>query len=158
MPLESVWSLPSLISEKSTLPSTKIILWSAAIRSHCLSPAFLYWAGLVSWDKGFMKAFLALMTAPMLMLTELRAEMDLVKANMLVFSDCTGAEAGPALAREERERVLSFLVVSRLSVEEKEEEREESGEPETGDGEGVIHSEEEKELSISSSIEGSGGF
>ena len=46
--LESVWSLASLISEKSTLPRTRIILWSAAIRSHCLSPAFLYWAGLVS--------------------------------------------------------------------------------------------------------------
>ena len=34
----------------------------------------------------------------------------------------------------------------------------ESGDPDTGDAEGVIHSEEEKELSMSSSIEGSGGF
>ena len=84
--------------------------------------------------------------------------MDLVKANMLVFSDCTGAVAGPGLSRLERDRGLSFLAVSRLSVDEKEEEREERGDPETGDGEGVIHSEEEKELSISSSIEGSGGF
>ena len=146
------------MSEKSTVPRTKIILWSAAILSHCLSPAFLYWAGEVSWDKDFMKAFLALMTAPMLMLTEFKAEMDLVKANMLVFRDCTGAVAGPGLTRLEKDRGLSFLVVSRLSVDEKEEEREERGDPETGDGEGVIHSEEEKELSISSSIEGSGGF
>lgn len=105
-----------------------------------------------------MKAFLALITAPMLMLTEFRAEMERVKANMLVFRDCTGAEAGPGLALLASESVLSFLLVSRLSVEEKEEEREESGDPETGEGEGVIHSEEEKELSISSSIEGSGGF
>ena len=147
-----------MMSEKSTLPRTKIILWSAAILSHCLSPAFLYWAGEVSWDRDFMKAFLALMTAPMLMLTEFKAEMDLVKANMLVFRDWTGAVAGPALSRQERDRDRSFLLVSRLSVDEKEEEREDSGDPVVGDGEGVIHSEEEKELSISSSIEGSGAF
>ena len=147
-----------MMSEKSTLPRTKIIWCSAAILSHCLSPAFLYWAGEVSWDRDFMKAFLALMTAPMLMLTEFKAEMDLVKANMLVFRDWTGAVAGPALSRLERDRDRSFLLVSRLSVDEKDEEREDSGDPVVGDGEGVIHSEEEKELSISSSIEGSGAF
>ena len=40
-----------------------------------------------------MKAFLARMT-PMLNVTVFRAEMDLVKANMLALSDMTGALAG----------------------------------------------------------------
>ena len=60
------------------------------------------------------------------------------------------------------EILRSFFVVSRLSVEENDE-REERGEQETGDWEGVIHSEEEKELSLStpsldSSMEGSTSF
>ena len=46
----------------------------------------MYWAGEVSPDRDFRKAFLALIT-PTLMLTELRADMDLVKANMLVLRD-----------------------------------------------------------------------
>ena len=103
---------------------------------------------------------MALIT-PTLMLTELRAEMDLVKANMLVLSERTGAVAGPLLIRRDLE-ILRLLVVSRLSVEEKEE-REERGELETGDWDGVIQSEEEKELSLynpslSSSMAGSTNF
>jgi len=120
----------------------------------------LYWPGEVSCDSDFRKAFLALIT-PTLMLTELRAEMDLVKANMLVLSEWTGAVAGPLLIRRDLE-ILRLLVVSRLSVEEKEE-REERGELETGDWDGVIQSEEEKELSLStpslsSSMAGSTNF
>lgn len=96
---------------------------------------------------------------PTLMLTEFRAEIDLVKANMLVLSDCTGAVASPGLILL---LLLSFFVVSRLSVEEKEE-REERGEQDTGDSDGVSHSQEEKELSLStpslsSSMEGSWSF
>ena len=98
---------------------------------------------------------MALIT-PTLMLTELRAEIDLVKANMLVLSERTGAVAGPHLIRRDLE-ILRLLVVSRLSVEEKEEREE------TGDWDGVIQSEEEKELSLStpslsSSMAGSTSF
>ena len=77
----------------------------AAILFQCLSPASLYSSGLgnASWDSFFIKAFLARMT-PMLEVTVFRAEMDLVKANMLVFRDWTGAVAGPDLSRPERDR------------------------------------------------------
>ena len=82
-------------SEKSMSASTVITGELAAILFQCLSPASLYSSGLgnASCDSFFIKAFLARMT-PMLEVTVFRAEMDLVKANMLVLSDLTGALAG----------------------------------------------------------------
>ena len=99
---------------------------------------------------------------PTLMLTELRAEMDLVKANMFVLSDWTGAVARPGLILLVLGILRRFLVVSRLSVEENDE-REEIGEEDIGDSEAVNQSVEEIELSLStpslsSSIEGSCSF
>ena len=109
---------------------TVITLDLEAILSQCLSPAALYSSGLGttgSWDSFFMKACLARMT-PMLKVTVFRAEMDLVKANMLVLRDLTGAEAGG----EDTRFILESPEISEEDedVSEENDDSEEVGDPE----------------------------
>ena len=98
----------------------------AAILSQCLSPAALYSSGLGSWswESFFMKAFLARMT-PMLAVTVFRAEIERVKANMLVLCDLTGALAGG--------EVSTFLLVSVEDVEEEDVSEENDDSDDVGD-------------------------
>ena len=131
-------------SEKSMSARTVITLDLAAILFQCLSPASLYSSGLgsASWESFFMKAFFARRT-PMLDVTVFRAEMDLVKANMLVLSDLTGALAGG--------EHTSLLLDSLENSEEEEEVREEN---DNSDDVGDPEREPSSSITLSSPMDG----
>jgi len=131
-------------SEKSMSARTEITLDLAAILFQCLSPASLYSSGLgsASWESFFMKAFFARRT-PMLDVTVFRAEMDLVKANMLVLSDLTGALAGG----EHTSLLLDSLEIS-------EEEEEVSEENDNSDDVGDPEREPSSSITLYSPMDG----
>ena len=133
-------------SEKSMSARTVITLDLAAILFQCLSPASLYSSGLgsASWESFFIKAFFARMT-PMLEVTVFRAEMDRVKANMLVLSDLTGALAG-----------AGHTSLPLDSLENSEEEEEEvSEEHDNSDDVGDPEREPSSSITLSSPMDGS---